>query len=98
MKEIVKLMLRDLKTRLEDNDFSVTFADGVVDYIGKEGFDEEYGARPLVRSIRKNIEDRLADEILSGKVHKEKAIHIDVDDGGLTFEEEKVPETVTNEA
>ena len=98
VKEIVKLMLRDLKTRLEDNDFSVTFADGVVDYIGKEGFDEEYGARPLVRSIRKNIEDRLADEILSGKVHKEKAIHIDVDDGGLTFEEEKVPETVTNEA
>lgn len=98
VKEIVKLMLRDLKTRLEDNDFSVTFADGVVDYIGKEGFDEEYGARPLVRSIRKNIEDRLADEILSGKVHKEKAIHIDVDDGGLIFEEEKVPETVTNEA
>lgn len=98
VKEIVKLMLRDLQTRLEDNDFSVTFADAVVDYIGKEGFDEEYGARPLVRSIRKNIEDRLADEILSGKVHKEKAIHIDVEEGGLTFEEEKVPETVGNEA
>ena len=98
VKEIVKLMLRDLQTRLEDNDFSVTFADAVVDYIGKEGFDEEYGARPLVRSIRKNIEDRLADEILSGKVHKEKAIHIDVEEGGLTLEEEKVPETVGNEA
>ena len=98
VKEIVKLMLRDLQTRLEDNDFSVTFADAVVDYIGKEGFDEEYGARPLVRSIRKNIEDRLADEILSGKVHKEKAIHIDVEEGGLTFEEDKVAETVTNEA
>ena len=98
VKEIVKLMLQDLQTRLEDNDFSVTFADGVVDYIGKEGFDEEYGARPLVRSIRKNIEDRLADEILSGKVHKEKAIHIDVEEDGLTFEEEKVAETVTNEA
>ena len=98
VKEIVKLMLRDLQTRLEDNDFSVTFADAVVDYIGKEGFDEEYGARPLVRSIRKNIEDRLADEILSGKVHKEKAIHIDVEEDGLTFEEEKVAETVGNEA
>ena len=98
VKEIVKLMLRDLQTRLEDNDFSVTFADAVVDYIGKEGFDEEYGARPLVRSIRKNIEDRLADAILSGKVHKEKAIHIDVEEGGLTFEEEKVLETVGNEA
>ena len=98
VKEIVKLMLRDLQTRLEDNDFSVTFADAVVDYIGKEGFDEEYGARPLVRSIRKNIEDRLADEILSGKVHKEKAIHIDVEEGGLTFEEDKVAETVGNEA
>ena len=97
VKEIVKLMLRDLQTRLEDNDFSVTFADAVVDYIGKEGFDEEYGARPLVRSIRKNIEDRLADEILSGKVHKEKAIHVDVEEGGLTFEEDKVPETIGNE-
>ena len=98
VREIVELMLRDLKARLEDNDFTVTFTDAVVDYIGKEGFDEEYGARPLVRSIRKNIEDRLADEILSGHVHKERAIHVDVEGEGLSFEEEKVAETVGNEA
>ena len=98
VREIVELMLRDLKNRLEDNDFTVTFTDAVVDYIGKEGFDEEYGARPLVRSIRKNIEDRLADEILSGHVHKERAIRVDVEGEGLSFEEEKIAETVGNEA
>ncbi|MDD7363792.1 MAG: ATP-dependent Clp protease ATP-binding subunit [Peptoniphilus sp.] len=99
IREIVKLMLRDLKSRLEDNEFNVEFSDAVVDYIGKEGFDEEYGARPLMRSIRKNIEDRLADEILLGHVDKDKDIYIDVKDGELVFTSEvKELETVGDEA
>ncbi|MDY3118817.1 MAG: ATP-dependent Clp protease ATP-binding subunit [Peptoniphilus sp.] len=98
VREIVKLMLSDLKARLKDNDLTITFTDAVVNYIGKEGFDEEYGARPLVRSIRKNIEDRLADAILSGKVHRDRTIRVDATDDGLVFEEEKDLETVGNEA
>lgn len=85
IREIVKLMLRDLQERLEASEFAIDFTDDVVDYIGKEGFDEEYGARPLIRSIRKNIEDRLADEILLGHVAKEDAIHVDVKKDGLVF-------------
>lgn len=99
IREIVKLMLRDLKERLEDNEFHVDFSDAVVDYIGKEGFDEEYGARPLMRSIRKNIEDRLADEILMGHVDKDDSIHIDVEDERLTFTDgTPALEPVTDEA
>ncbi|MDQ0508060.1 ATP-dependent Clp protease ATP-binding subunit ClpC [Peptoniphilus ivorii] len=99
VREIVKLMLRDLKERLEDNEIHIHFTDAVVDYIGDEGFDEEYGARPLVRSIRKNIEDRLADEILLGHVQKDHEIFVDAKDGKLVFSEEaKTPQTVSDEA
>lgn len=83
--EIVALMLKELEERLEDSGFHISFAPSVVDFVGKAGFDEEYGARPLERSIRKHIEDRLADEILSGKISKENKIRIDVKDEALVF-------------
>ena len=95
VREIVKLMLRDLQERLEASEFAVDFSEDVIDYIGEEGFDEEYGARPLIRSIRKNIEDRLADEILMGHVAKEDAIHIGVEDGELIFTSGAPKETVS---
>ena len=97
IREIVKLMLRDLQERLEASEFAIDFTDDVVDYIGKEGFDEEYGARPLIRSIRKNIEDRLADEILLGHVAKEDAIHVDVKKDGLVFTSDGPKVMTTNE-
>ena len=97
VREIVKLMLRDLQERLEAGEFAVDFSEDVIDYIGEEGFDEEYGARPLIRSIRKNIEDRLADEILMGHVAKEDAIHVGVEEGELVFTSDAAKEIPVHE-
>lgn len=85
VKKIVKLMLEDLEDRLAESDFRVEIQEDLVDFVSKEGFDENYGARPLERSIRKHIEDALADEILKGRLSKDKTIVIGLEDGKLTF-------------
>lgn len=84
--EIVSLMLEDLKERLAQSDIHVEIKGGVTEFLSKEGFDPEYGARPLERSIRKHIEDQLADAILSGDLSKDQAIYIGTDGQDLTFE------------
>ncbi|MDO5301795.1 MAG: ATP-dependent Clp protease ATP-binding subunit [Tissierellia bacterium] len=82
---IVRSMLQQLKERLEDNDILVDFTDEVVNYVSKVGFDENYGARPLIRSIRKNIEDPLADALLLGEVEKERPIEVTMDGDRAVF-------------
>ncbi|MBR3120175.1 MAG: ATP-dependent Clp protease ATP-binding subunit, partial [Oceanobacillus sp.] len=57
MKDIVTLMLEQLQRRLKDQDIHLSLTDKAVEKVANEGFDPEYGARPLRRSIQKNIED-----------------------------------------
>ncbi len=66
--EIVGLMLREVAARIKEHDINLEFADGVKELLAAEGFDEEYGARPLRRAIQKKIEDRISEEILSGAI------------------------------
>ena len=57
MKEIVKLMIEQVQKRVKEQDIAFTITDRAIEKIAEEGFDPEYGARPLRRSIQKNIED-----------------------------------------
>ena len=66
-------------------DINIKVTDATKEHIAKEGFDAVYGARPLERTIRKMIEDQLAEEMLSGKVNKEDNIVIDYIDDHLVF-------------
>ena len=66
-------------------DINIKVTDATKDYIAKEGFDPVYGARPLERTIRKMIEDQLAEEMLSGKINKDDLILIDYVDDKLVF-------------
>ncbi|MDO5037247.1 MAG: ATP-dependent Clp protease ATP-binding subunit [Tissierellia bacterium] len=88
VKEIVRLMLEDLASRLAQSDIHIQVEEGVIDFLSQAGFDPEYGARPLERSIRKHIEDQLADGILSGHLSKEEAISIASDGDKLIFTKE----------
>ncbi|TJX13242.1 ATP-dependent Clp protease ATP-binding subunit [Tissierella creatinini] len=85
VKEIVELMIEDLEKRLARMDVNVKVSDNMKGYIAKQGFDPVYGARPLERTIRKMIEDQLAEEILKGTVSKEGDIIIDYENDKLTF-------------
>ncbi|RPF49958.1 ATP-dependent protease ATP-binding subunit ClpC [Aquisalibacillus elongatus] len=82
IKEIVRLMIKQLQDRLSDSEISFTLSEKAIDQITDEGMDLEYGARPLRRSIQKNVEDFLSEELLKGNVKAGQTVEIDVNDDG----------------
>ena len=82
MKDIVILMIKELQKRLKDQDIEFTLTDKAIEKIAKEGFDPEYGARPLRRSIQKNIEDKLSEELLKGTISKGQKVKIGLNSKG----------------
>ncbi|MFS0562391.1 ATP-dependent protease ATP-binding subunit ClpC [Terribacillus sp. 179-K 1B1 HS] len=82
MKDIVTLMADQLKKRLAQQDIEFTLTDAVIEKIADDGFDAEYGARPLRRAIQKNIEDLLSEELLRENIRKGQQVNIDVDKEG----------------
>ncbi|MBS4536849.1 ATP-dependent Clp protease ATP-binding subunit [Clostridium sp. D2Q-11] len=86
--EIVELMMEDLEKRLGKLNINIKVSDKAKEYIGKTGFDPKYGARPLERSIRKMIEDKLSEEILKGELSKNDNIMVDLEGEELIFKKE----------
>lgn len=86
VKEIAALMLKELKNRLaKQMDITLTYGDTVKKFIFEKGYDKKYGARPLKRAIQNNIEDSLAEEILSGKIQASDKVSMTVVDGKVVF-------------
>lgn len=74
MKDIVTLMIEQLQKRLHEQEIDFTLTEKAIDKIVEDGYDPDYGARPLRRSLQKNIEDLLSEELLKGSLNKgEKA-------------------------
>ena len=83
--QIVDLLALDLKKRLDEYGLHFTLSDGAKAFLAKEGFDPQYGARPLKRAIQRHIEDRLSEALLSGEINRGDHVAIDVHEGeGLT--------------
>ena len=81
LKEIVTLMVEGLANRLKEQDIHISLTDAAKEKIVDEGYDPEYGARPLARAIQKHIEDQLSEELLKGEELTGHHINIDyVDD------------------
>ena len=85
IEEISALMLEKTKARLNEIDLDIKYDQKVVKLLAKEGFDSEYGARPLERHITKMIDDRLAEDILDGKLDRDETIRISVRKDSLVF-------------
>ncbi|GAB3795907.1 ATP-dependent protease ATP-binding subunit ClpC [Virgibacillus kimchii] len=82
MKDIVTLMINQLKRRLKEQEVEFTLTDKAVEKIANEGFEPEYGARPLRRSIQKNIEDLLSEELLKENISKGEKVKIGLNNKG----------------
>ncbi|WP_339230688.1 ATP-dependent protease ATP-binding subunit ClpC [Oceanobacillus sp. FSL K6-2867] len=82
MKDIVTLMLDQLQRRLKDQDIHLSLTDKAIEKIANEGFDPEYGARPLRRSIQKNIEDLLSEELLKETIAAGEQVKIGLNNKG----------------
>ncbi|HLU69186.1 MAG TPA: AAA family ATPase, partial [Fibrobacteria bacterium] len=85
MSRIVDLLIGELETRLSDRDIKVQVTEPVRELIIEKGFDPQLGARPLRRSIQRLLEDRLADEILRGRVSDNSVLKVDREGDELTF-------------
>jgi ATP-dependent Clp protease ATP-binding subunit ClpC len=79
-KNIVDLALQDVSKKLKHQDIRFELSDGAKKMIAEQGFDPQYGARPLKRAIQKLVEDPIADELLKGTFSEGSIIKIDVKD------------------
>ena len=85
VKEITKIELNKLITRLKEANYIVTFDSPVVDFISKVGFDETYGARPIKRAIQDKIEDLISDEVLNGFIKENEPYNLVMEDENIVI-------------
>jgi len=85
IKLIAGIQLEHLRGRLASKDLGLEFSDQALEMLAKAGFDPVYGARPLKRTIRQEIENPLAQKILSGELLPGTTIKVDVKDGRFIF-------------
>jgi ATP-dependent Clp protease ATP-binding subunit ClpC len=77
IRQIVDLQLKHLEDRLKEQDVHVVVTPAARDRLGEEGFDRQYGARPLRRVITQRIEDQLSEDLLRGRFKRGDAVRID---------------------
>ena len=85
IKLIAGIQVEHLRRRLESSGYSLEVSDAALSLLGEAGFDPVYGARPLKRAIQQEIENPLAQKILSGDFTSGETIKVDVKDGRFTF-------------
>ncbi|MBC1876559.1 ATP-dependent Clp protease ATP-binding subunit [Listeria seeligeri] len=91
LKQIVTLLTAQLTKRLSERDIHVKLTEGAKSKIAKDGYDPEYGARPLKRAIQKEVEDMLSEELLRGNIKVGDTIEIGVKDGKLEVRQKAAP-------
>jgi ATP-dependent Clp protease ATP-binding subunit ClpB len=85
IRAISTIQIGYLRQRLLDRDMDITLSDAALDKLGEAGFDPVYGARPLKRAIQQQLENPLAQAILSGKFGPEDVIEVGLDGDQLSF-------------
>ena len=95
LKSIVDIQLAGLRARLAERHIVLELTDAARTRLVREGYDPNYGARPLKRAIQREIETPLAKRILAGEARSGQTIHVDADrnGSGLVFETGAVGES-----
>ena len=91
MGQIVDIQMGRLKQLLVDRDITLELTPAARDWLGNEGYDPAYGARPLKRVIQRAVQDQLAEEILTGRVSDGAAVLVDTGDAGLVIRPAEAP-------
>jgi ATP-dependent Clp protease ATP-binding subunit ClpB len=92
IKGIINIQLNSLKDLVAKNGIKLEFSDYTLDYLAENGYDPQFGARPLKRLIQKEIVNQFSKRILMGDIDKTKPILVDVFDGVVVFRNEAVAE------
>ncbi|TAH03180.1 MAG: AAA family ATPase, partial [Sphingobacteriales bacterium] len=94
IRSIINIQLDQLKKLVLDNGIELQFTDYAIDYLAENGYDPQFGARPLKRLIQKEIVNGLSKKILAGDIDRSKPVVVDVFDGVVVFRNDAVEATV----
>jgi ATP-dependent Clp protease ATP-binding subunit ClpC len=83
VKQIAELMLSRVTKHLEEQDVHLEISGPAVDWLAREGFDKQFGARPLRRLITSRVEDPLSEELLKGSFSRGDTVVVDADENGI---------------
>jgi ATP-dependent Clp protease ATP-binding subunit ClpB len=95
IREIINIQLRGLRDLVLKNGIQLEYSDYLIDWLSENGFDPQFGARPLKRLIQKEIINQLSKRILIGDIDKSKPVLVDVFDGIVVFRNEAPPHPST---
>ena len=90
LKQISDLIIKDIQKRLDEKGIEIHLSDSAKELLIAEGYDEEFGARPLKRLIQRKIENEISTMIISGKVSDGIKINITASDGNLKFKKTNI--------
>jgi ATP-dependent Clp protease ATP-binding subunit ClpB len=85
VRQIIEVQLKGLKSLVQTSGINLDFSKYAVDFLAENGFDPQFGARPLKRLIQKEIVNQLSKKILAGEVDRTKNVMVDVFDGVVVF-------------
>ena len=85
IREILRMQMRDLQSRLAENGVALEFTPAFEDYMSSKGYEPAYGARPIKRLMQKELVNLLAKSILDGHVKRDSVITVTVQDGQIVF-------------
>jgi ATP-dependent Clp protease ATP-binding subunit ClpC len=84
LRQIVHLMLDATRARLEAQGIALDVSEDAVDWLGEHGYEPEYGARPLRRTVQRELEDRIAEMLVQSELTAGQTARVDVAEGALT--------------
>ena len=86
--KLINIQLNSLKNLIAQSGIRLEFTDYALDFLAEQGFDPQFGARPLKRLIQKEIVNKLSKRILAGDIQKDQPVLIDVFDNSVVFRNE----------
>ncbi|UCC60018.1 MAG: AAA family ATPase, partial [Dehalococcoidia bacterium] len=89
IRQIVDLMMKDVQARIEDRHITVVLTEEAKSWLAKEGFDPMFGARPLRRTIQREVENPLSKKIIMGEFTEGDKVEVDSSPEGLVFSRQK---------
>jgi ATP-dependent Clp protease ATP-binding subunit ClpC len=89
IRQIVDIILGEVNERLVERELTLEATPEAMDWLAKNGYDAEFGARPLRRLIQTAVEDKLSDAVLSGKFATGEVVYIDVEDDEIILKEQE---------
>jgi ATP-dependent Clp protease ATP-binding subunit ClpB len=85
IREIVKLQIADFAKRLADNQLALKIDDAALDLIAERGYDPQFGARPVKRTIQRELENPVAKAIVAGRYPPGATVSIAIEDGNVVL-------------